>query len=161
MRDRTLLLALLPISLLIGCGDLSGDNDIKTSKYASFIEASETGAFEAGWLPQALPQSAANIVEAHNIDSGEMWITFRYSDNDIHGLIQGCIADRKVQFPNAERTKRDAAWWPSDLTAGSDEQLHKRWIILSCPGMRHAGGIYSMNVAVDAKKRTTWYWRSF
>lgn len=161
MSDRTLLLALLLVSFLMGCTDLSGDGDIKSSKYAFFKEASETDAFDSGWLPRALPQSATDIVEVHNIDSGEMWITFHYFDNDIYGLTQGCVAGRKVRFPNAERTKRDVAWWPAELTDRSDEQLRKRWMILSCPRMRHAESIYAMNVAVDLNRKMAWYWRPF
>jgi hypothetical protein len=158
MSAWTLLSALLLMSLLTGCAELSGDGDITSSKYASFQEASKTGVFESGWLPRALPRSATNIVEVHNVDSSEMWATFRYSDNDIHGLTKGCVAARKVQLPNAERTKRDVTWWPTALTDGSDDQQRKRWVILACPNMQHAASVYAANVAVDVASRTAWYW---
>lgn len=155
---RALTSALLLVSLLAGCAELSGDGDITSSTYASFQEASEKGVFESGWLPRALPRSATNIVEVHNIDSSEMWAMFRYSGNDIHGLTKTCIRSQKVQFPDAKRTKRDVAWWPIGLTDESNEESRKRWMILSCPSMRHAESVYRTNVAIDAANRTAWYW---
>lgn len=158
MIARALLSASSLVSLLTGCAELSGDGDIASSEYASFQEASKTDVFESGWLPRALPRSATNIVEVHNVDSSEMWATFRYSDDDIHELTKGCVADRKVQFPNAERTRRDVAWWPTELTEERDEKSRKRWVILSCQHMRHAESEYAANAAVDAASRTAWYW---
>lgn len=155
---RALTSALLLMSLLTGCAELSGDGDITSSTYASFQEASEKGVFESGWLPRALPRSATNIVEVHNIDSSEMWITFRYANNDIQDLTKECVTGRKVQFPNTKRTKRDVAWWPTKLIAGSDEQSRKQWVILSCPNMRHAESVLTANVAVDPISRKVWYW---
>jgi len=154
----SLLFASLLMPVLTGCAELSGEGDIKSSKYTSFQEASQKGAFKSGWLPQALPRSAMNIVEAHNVDSNELWATFRYSNNDIHGLTKECAINQKARLPNAKRTKRSAAWWPAELTDGSDKQSRKRWMILSCPRMRHAESIFSTNVAVDRASRTAWYW---
>ena len=150
--------ALIFVSLaLTGCAELSGEGDIKSSKYSSFQEASQRGAFKSGWLPQALPSSAVSIAEAHNVDSNELWATFRYSKDDIDGLIKECVS-QKTQLPNAERTKRSAPWWPVGLTDKSDEQSRKRWVILSCPRMRHAESIFAANIAVDRASRTAWYW---
>lgn len=158
MIARALLPALTLMSLLTGCAELSGDDDITSSSYASFQEASKAGAFESGWLPRALPKSATKIVEVHNIDSSELWVTFRYLNDDVRGLIKECIAGQKVQFPNAERTKRDVVWWPAGLTNKSDAKSRKQWAMFSCPSMRHANSEYKANLAVDTANRTAWYW---
>lgn len=158
MRALTLLFALLLTSILIGCAELSGEGDIKQETYATFQEASQNGAFKSGWLPQVLPMSATNIVEVHNVDSNELWATFRYSENDIDELIKQCAIDHKARLPNAERTKRSVAWWPTGLTDGSDQESLNRWMIFSCPGMRHAESVYAANIALDQASRTAWYW---
>lgn len=158
MRVAALLLASLSMLVLTGCSKMSGEGDIKSSKYSSFQEASQWGAFKSGWLPQALPRSATNIVEVHNVDSNELWVTFRYPKNDIDGLIKECVLDQKARLPNAERTKRSAPWWPLELVDGSDEQSRKRWTILSCPSMRHAESVFAANIAVDRTSWTAWYW---
>ncbi|MGH8603840.1 MAG: hypothetical protein ACREXR_14015 [Gammaproteobacteria bacterium] len=158
MSVRTLTVTLLLVALIAGCAELSGEGDIKSSTYTSFQQASEMGVFESGWLPRALPRSATNIVEVHNVDSSEIWARFRYSGNDILGLTKGCAADRKTQLPNAERTKRDAEWWPAELTEGSAKQSRNKWMIFSCPKMRHAESIFPANLAVDFASNTAWYW---
>lgn len=158
MIYRSLLSTVLLMLCFTSCDELSGENDIKSNRYSSFSAASKTDIFESGWLPRALPRSATNIVEVHNIDTSEMWITFRYANNDIQDLTKGCATSPKAQFPSARRIKRNAVQWPKELTDGSDEQSRKRWTILSCSNMQHAKSAYDANVAVDAVSRTVWYW---
>jgi hypothetical protein len=155
MTNKAVLLIFL---MLAGCSDLSSDGDIRSSTYSSFAEASKKGAFELGWLPHALPKSAIEIVEVHNVDSGEIWMRFRYAGNDIQQLTQGCASDLRMQLPNERRTKRNVVWWPKTLTDRSDQRPHRQWTILSCPRMQHARSAYTAGIAVNPSSRTAWYW---
>ena len=156
MINRTSLFTLFLI--LSGCVQFDDNGDVISNKYASFKEASKARVFESGWLPRALPVSAANIIETHNVDNNEIWLRFSYSGNDIDRLTQTCIPTYKVQLPNTKRTKRDVAWWPKELLDSGDEKNIKRLIIFSCPKMQHASSIYPANVAIEAEIHTAWYW---
>lgn len=141
-----------------GCADLSGEGDVASNTYETFDAAAKAGVFEAGWLPRTLPRSAVNISEVHNIDTSELWVRFSYSGDDIQALVKECRAENHVEFPKTKRTKRNAAWWPDELTKDSDPRRRARWTILSCPSMRHAQSTRAANIAFDPTSRTAWYW---
>lgn len=154
----SLFVLLLLTPALEGCTGMSGEGDIRSSSYSTFQEASQNGAVTSGWLPEALPRSATNIVEVHNVDSNELWAKFRYSENDIEGLIKECALDQKARLPSAKRTKRSAGWWPIELTDDSDAKSREPWVIYSCPRMRHARSDFSTSIAFDRASKTALYW---
>jgi len=47
---------------------LTGWSDVVTTRFATLAEAKWQGAFERGWLPPLLPDSARAIVERDNLD---------------------------------------------------------------------------------------------
>jgi len=47
---------------------LTGCSDVVTTRFATLAEAKSKGAFERGWLPPLLPDSARAIVERNNLD---------------------------------------------------------------------------------------------
>jgi hypothetical protein len=47
---------------------LTGCNDVVTTRFATLAEAKSQGAFERGWLPPLLPDSARAIVERNDLD---------------------------------------------------------------------------------------------
>lgn len=47
---------------------LTGCSDGVTTRFATLAEAKSKGAFERGWLPPFLPNSAIAIVERNNVD---------------------------------------------------------------------------------------------
>ncbi|TXH67913.1 MAG: hypothetical protein E6Q88_10280 [Lysobacteraceae bacterium] len=141
-----------------GCAQWSGDGDVVSNTYQSFQNASQKRAFESGWLPKALPKSSTNIMEAHNIDSGELWLKFHCAVNDIRTFTRSCTPDTRARFPDPKRTSRNAPWWPKELTGDGDAHLPKHWQVMSCASMNHAEGLVSANIAIDTHKNAIWYW---
>lgn len=142
----------------LGCSKLAGFSEISSGTYATHSEAVERKAFESGWLPEEMPKSAKQIVETHSIDSGEMWVRFSSDGADISRFTDECSNGPGYGLPDRRRTKRDASWWPVELTEGGDEKTLGQWDLYSCPGMRHAKTVFPAGVAVDRPGRTVWYW---
>jgi hypothetical protein len=47
---------------------LTGCSDVVTTRFATLADAKSQGAFERGWLPPLLPDSARAIVERNDLD---------------------------------------------------------------------------------------------
>jgi hypothetical protein len=47
---------------------LTGCSDVVTTRFSNLADAKSQGAFERGWLPPLLPDSARAIVELNNLD---------------------------------------------------------------------------------------------
>jgi hypothetical protein len=47
---------------------LTGCSDVVTTRFSNLADAKSQGAFERGWLPPLLPDSARAIVERNNVD---------------------------------------------------------------------------------------------
>jgi len=47
---------------------LTGCSDVVTTRFSNLADANSQGAFERGWLPPLLPDSARAIVELNNLD---------------------------------------------------------------------------------------------
>lgn len=60
------------------------------SKFSSITEMEASGIVDAGWLPGYLPQTANQIEERHNIDTNEVWISFRYMAGDEKSVESEC-----------------------------------------------------------------------
>lgn len=52
-----------------------GCDDRQEAHYATRTDAENDGAFARGWLPRWLPHAAANIVDAHDLDSNASAMT--------------------------------------------------------------------------------------
>lgn len=61
-RSMRFVLAMLTILALTGC------SDVVTTRFSNLADAKSQGAFERGWLPPLLPDSARAIVERNNVD---------------------------------------------------------------------------------------------
>lgn len=48
---------------------LTGCDDTRSTCYFTAVAAHADGAVQRGWLPAALPDSASNIKESHNLDT--------------------------------------------------------------------------------------------
>ena len=57
---------------------LTGCSDVVTQRHATLADAKSHGAFERGWLPPFLPDSARAIVERNNLDSNTGTGSFDY-----------------------------------------------------------------------------------
>jgi hypothetical protein len=156
MNPNTFIPLIVALVAVGACSDPS--RPVSSSSYATFQEASSSGILELGWLPRNLPESAADILESHHIDNGELWVRFRFSDADIKTLLGRCSADSSAQLPDKRRTKLDADWWPVGLTSGSDPAVRKRWKIYWCANQVHAQTTMAAGVAIDPLERVAWYW---
>lgn len=62
-RSMRSVLAIFTLLALTGC------SDVVTTQFATLADAKSRGAFERGWLPPLLPDSARAIVERNHLDS--------------------------------------------------------------------------------------------
>ena len=117
------------------------------SHYATRAEAVSAGAFDRGWLPSLVPASARELVEQHDIDTNETWLSFAFRPHDRDPLRAACTRKtaNDIQFPRA------VDWWPSTLTrpdSGANVDF------FSCPedGFR-------AHLAVHRSSDIAWFWR--
>jgi hypothetical protein len=57
---------------LVGC------SDVVTTRFSNLADAKSQRAFERGWLPPLLPDSATSIVERNNVDLNTGTGSFKY-----------------------------------------------------------------------------------
>jgi hypothetical protein len=60
------------------------------SRFSSIAEMEASGLVETGWLPGYLPRSAFQIEERHNIDTNEVWASFRFKIGDVDSVESKC-----------------------------------------------------------------------
>lgn len=63
------------LSVLLA-GFVSACDELQESYYDSRAAVVRDGAIQRGWIPDFLPESAANIREFHDLDSNETWLRF-------------------------------------------------------------------------------------
>jgi len=57
---------------------LAGSSDVVTTRFATLADAKSQGAFQRGWLPPVLPDSATAIVERNDLDLNRGTGSFDY-----------------------------------------------------------------------------------
>ena len=60
------------------------------SHFATYNELATSGLIDKGWLPPYLPQSITDISEAHNIDTNDVWATFKFDKQDVSNIEKAC-----------------------------------------------------------------------
>ncbi|KRD32144.1 hypothetical protein ASE35_14500 [Lysobacter sp. Root916] len=158
MKTSIVLVVLAGLGMAGGCSRVFGYEEVLSETYATYSEAATKRAFESGWLPKEMPRSARSIVEVHNVDTGELWLRFRYGSGDIAGLLANCAARPALDLPDRRRTQRSTPWWPEYLAKDSQGPSPMPLGLYSCPKMSHAGSIYPAGIAVDRETETVWYW---
>jgi ABC-type transport system involved in Fe-S cluster assembly fused permease/ATPase subunit len=63
-------------------------SDVQINKYKDIQVVKENQVMEKGWIPAILPESAYEIVETHNIDTNELFGSFKYKQNDEEKLME-------------------------------------------------------------------------
>ena len=83
-------------------------------------DARRAGAVDRGWLPDILPERAANVRERHNIDTNETGCVFKLAAPEattlretLAPLKQSDLSARTVRAPGVE-------WWPRVLEGKLD-----------------------------------------
>jgi hypothetical protein len=60
------------------------------SYFSTFAEMEGAGMLAAGWLPEFLPRSAVEIQEGHDVDTNEVWASFKYQVGDNGAVEAAC-----------------------------------------------------------------------
>ena len=158
MSKIRLWLSAFLIGTVITAGCSSDFVETTTNQYSNYKEAVEAGAIQRGWLPQALPESANDIVETHNIDTNELWVKFKFAQADIKTFLSECEKANDLRLPSAGRTKKLATWWPETLTDKNGMQLYNAMQAYRCLEMPHAENSFDAGMILDEKEKIVWYW---
>lgn len=96
------------------------DSRYQDSTYNNFEEAKKSGVTEKGWIPDFLPKSAHGIREQHCIDTNEVWVTFKFSEEDFHKITLNLI---KQNYAEVVMPYRHPFWWVKSFD-GYEFYLH-------------------------------------
>ena len=142
MASRVCGLAVLLIVTCIGCGER------QEASYADLITAERAGAVRAGWIPDWLPKSAANLREVHNLDTNQSMLSFRYDSSDRLTVPTTCSHLRALSEIGS--VPFHVSWWPNDVPPSSF--VTPRHAFFSC----EAGRAF---LAVSLVTGEAHYWR--
>lgn len=88
MKTVGFLLMGLVFALVVAYYFLAGRDLMPPVIYDSYADAASAGVIGKGvWLPSELPKSAKKIREAHDIDTNEVWFTYR---DELHQIPESC-----------------------------------------------------------------------
>jgi len=76
------------VLLIFAAVALTGCGDTVTRRFATLADAKSQKAFERGWLPPVLPDSARAIVERNNLDSNSGTGSFYYELGERGGYVE-------------------------------------------------------------------------
>ena len=82
--------------VLTGCGD------VVTTRFATLEDATSQRAFERGWLPPVLPDSARSIAETNNLDANTGTGSFVYDVSE-----RASYVERLTRLGASLRTEAD------------------------------------------------------
>lgn len=118
-RVRASVLAIFALSsLLAGCLDTLSDVSFNTAQ-----EARNAGHVDKGWIPSWLPDNAADIHEAHDVDSNISMLAFSLPDTRTLVLPDTC---HPVEFAQTYPAPLQRPWWPDD------ESLRSSYAFFRC-----------------------------
>jgi hypothetical protein len=95
-RSMRCVVAIFTALVLTGCGD------VVTTRFATLEDARSQRAFERGWLPPVLPDSARSIAETNNLDANTGTGSFVYDVSE-----RADYVERLVRSGASLRTEAD------------------------------------------------------
>ena len=75
---------------------ITGCSDVVTTRFETVAEAKQQGAFQRGWLPPLLPDSARAIIERNNLDLNIGSGSFEYDVAERRAYIERLCQQRAV-----------------------------------------------------------------
>ncbi len=140
--------------LLAFLGCRSGPDE-KENRYADLVAADDDGARGRGWIPRFIPESAHDIIERHNVETNEIWLTFRKAEEELGGIADRCeiVEVSEIVWPN-----HFPEWWPETLRGddvSADQRLRRCTVPHKMAGVRFRRVGY---MALSPSGDEVWYW---
>jgi hypothetical protein len=112
------------VVLVLFAGQLfaGGCSDRQEFSFANVKEARSSGAVARGWVPDDLPESATDLHELHNLDTNEVWGTFRLPGSEHAPSVTLTRVEASKINGHAVKSPR-ARWWPEALTGNLDSRV--------------------------------------
>lgn len=114
-------------TLLVGC-------EVTKAEYRDRTDAASRNAFQAGWLPEWLPEDAVDIRETHDADTNESWLVFRLTSG--HWMVPDeCAETGTPDLSSAQVMRRfpqfarDAWSRVSDDAGDAHRCADRRWVM--------------------------------
>lgn len=99
-------------------------NDNVSSFYASYEDLKRSGAIERGWIPSWLPPGIHHIYELDNLDSGQTWCRFDFTDADAI-VLRNQLKAVTGEWPYPIRDP-GVEWWPTAMRGRLDPATLRR-----------------------------------
>jgi len=144
---RVLVLKVLMVLLLGGCGDLR----VKLGIYANLDEARKAGALAAGWVPEGLPPGTSDLREGH-LPDGRQWGAFTFpgaGDAAVRTLLGSEITTGTLSCEPPGRL----GFWPRVLQSPVDVER------VRSTGFRLYSGRDSRTYAINWGQGRAYYWK--
>jgi len=122
------------------------------SSYATMKEARASGEVTRGWIPGELPESAVDLHERHDVDTNEVWGTFRFPPGEQVSIELPRVDENSVHVSSVRSPR--ASWWPESMTGTLDARY------LESNGLE----LYSTPapskfwIAIDQRRRQGFFW---
>lgn len=71
-------------------------SDVQINKYEDIEVVKENKAIQKGWVPAILPESSYDITETHNIDTNNIFGSFKYKKEDEAALMEHLTAKKDM-----------------------------------------------------------------
>jgi hypothetical protein len=118
--------------------------------YATLGDAVKAGAVgDEKRIPEFLPSSATEIRAVYNIDSNEVWLSFRFSPAEVNFMVPRCrkITEDMLRWPR----KPISNWWPEALVQGTKKTP-------SGSAYQHYECGTKSFLSVDSDNKVAYYW---
>lgn len=93
----------------------SACSDRQEATFLDVKAARAAGAVARGWVPIDLPESATELQELHDLDTNEVWGTFRLPPTDTPGTI-GLTRVEASRIDGHPVRSPSVGWWPRELS---------------------------------------------
>ena len=157
MRTRRVAVVIAALATLAaGLAAACASNRTPERSFTTRAEAAAGGAFEAGWLPDALvPASARNLRIRRDLDADLVWGRFEFDTADRSPLARQCQPVAQGSFRLPGNATRGIGWWPEMLRA-DEATAASQFTVFRCA----AGQPGTPWLAIHRSLDTAFYWRT-